>query len=585
MPAGAARLPAGLLCVFLLSCLLLPWRAALGEVRVEISGVEDTLETNIRASLDLVRHGTREDLSEAAVRRLYARANGQVREALRPFGYYRPRVEGELEKSNGQWLASLQVDPGEPVLIEEVDVRISGPGSDSAELDRIVEQSPVRAGRRLRHQEYDRLRNNLQSRATALGYFEMRFETRRLEVSPEERSARIELHLHTGPRYRFGKVNIEQDVISEPLLDRILRVREGEPYDADRVLETQYRLTDSLYFANVFVETAVPDEETRTVPIHIESEAARRQRIRLGAGYATDTRLRASIESDWRYVNKAGHSAGVELRLAQTLSRIGGRYRIPIGDPLKERLLFRGDYIREDLADLESDRITLGVGHLTLRGGDWQRRVYTDLIREQTRIPGEPDFEDTLLVPGISMEKLVADDILLPRRGYRVRGDLRGSHEALGTVANFLRFEATANRVDAWGEHWRFFSRGTIGIGMVDGFDTLPASQRFFAGGDQSVRGYGFNSLGPTDDEGNVIGGRHLLFASLEAERRIRGPVALAAFVDAGNAMENFKDGVEVSVGLGVNVHTPIGTLRVNLARSVTESRGLRFHLSIRPDL
>lgn len=576
---GARRILPALLC------LLLPWQAALGQVRVEIGGVEPPLAENIRASLDLVRHGARKDLSEAAIRRLYSRARGQVREALRPFGYYRPSVEGALEKTNGEWRVSLQVDPGEPVLVEEVDVRIGGPGSDSEELREVVEQSPLRAGRQLNHQEYERLRSNLQSTATSLGYFEMRFETRRLEVNPTERSARIKLHLQTGPRYRIGTVEIEQNVINEALLDRILKIREGEPYDAAQVLETQYRMTDSLYFANVFVETGAPDKETQTVPVRIESSPAPRQRIRLGVGYATDTRLRASVDSDWRYVNKAGHSAGVELRLAETLSSLGGRYRIPIGDPLKERVLFRGDYTQQDLADLESRRARLGVNHLTLRGDDWQRSLYIDLIREQTRIPGEPELVDTLLVPGIGMEKLVADDILFPRQGYRLRGDLRGSHEAVSTSANFLRLELEANRVDSWGEDWRFFSRGRIGVGLVDGFDSLPASQRFFAGGDQSVRGYSFNNLGPTDAEGNVIGGRHLLFASLEAERRVRRPVALAAFVDAGNAMDSFGDGVEVSLGLGVNVHTPIGTLRIGVARSVTESRGLRFHLSIRPDL
>lgn len=569
----------------LLLCLLLPWQAAMGQVRVEIAGVEAPLEANIRASLDLVRHGAREDLSEAAIRRLHSRARAQAREALRPFGYYRPRVQSELEKENGQWVASLQVDPGEPVLIEEVDVRILGPGSDSDELRAAVGRSPLQVGRRLQHQEYDRLRSNLQSTASSLGYFEMRFETRRLEVDPTERSARVILHLHTGPRYRFGTVSAEQDVINDALMDRIVTIREGEPYDADSVLETQYRMTDSLYFANVFVDTGTPDEETKTVPVNIESTTATRQRIRLGVGYATDTRLRASVTSNWRHVNKAGHSAGVELRLAETLSRVGGRYRVPIGDPLEERLLFRGDYSQEDLADLESRRAEVGVSHLTLRGGDWQRSLYTDLIYEETRIPGQPDLEDIFLLPGIAMEKLVADDILFPREGYRVRADLRGSQEALGTVGNFLRLELETNRVDAWGEDWRFFTRGTIGVGLVDGFDSLPASQRFYAGGDQSVRGYDFNSLGPTDAEGNVIGGRHLLFGSLEAERRIRGPVALAAFVDAGNAMDSFTDGVEVSLGVGVNVHTPIGTLRVGMARSVTESRGLRFHLSIRPDL
>jgi translocation and assembly module TamA len=124
-----------------------------------------------------------------------------------------------------------------------------------------------------------------------------------------------------------------------------------------------------------------------------------------------------------------------------------------------------------------------------------------------------------------------------------------------------------------------------VGIGLVDDFDTLPASQRFFAGGDNSVRGYSFNSLGPVDENGNVIGGRYLFFGSIEVERRVWNRVALAAFVDAGNALDVFELDLEASAGAAFNIHTPIGTLRLGAARSITESRGWRFHLSIRPDL
>jgi translocation and assembly module TamA len=183
------------------------------------------------------------------------------------------------------------------------------------------------------------------------------------------------------------------------------------------------------------------------------------------------------------------------------------------------------------------------------------------------------------------MEKLVADDILFPTRGFRVRGEVRGSQEVLGATGDFVRLEIEANQVTSIGDHWRFFLRSRLGVGLVDDVDTLPASQRFFAGGDLSVRGYSFNSLGPTDEAGNVVGGRHLLFGSVEVERRVWGRVALATFVDAGNAVNSFDDGVEVSAGLGINVRTPIGTVRIGAARSITESRGLRFHLSIRPDL
>ena len=568
----------------MLGCAL-PWAPAVAEIEVRISGVGSEIEENIRASLDVVRHGARDDLSEAAVRRLHGRARRQIRAAMRPFGYYRPRIEPLLEQRNGTWVASFQVDPGEPVLVAAVDVRILGEGSAERRLLEVIAQSPIEVGRRLRHQEHDRLRSNLQANAAMLGYFDARFEQRRLEVDPDARTANIVLHLETGPRYRFGPVHVEQDIIREELLQRIVTIREGEPYDASRLLETQYRLTDSLFFAGVVVEAGAPDAESLTVPVSIETSPTRRQRIRLGIGYATDTRLRGSLGVDWRRLNDAGHSAGTELRLSQTLSEISGRYRIPIGDPLNERLMFRGDLTQEDLGDLESRRAKLGVSHVTVRGGGWTRTLFLDLLDEHTRIPDEPNLDDTLLIPGIGMEKLIADDILFPMRGYRVRGELRGSQELLGASNDFLRLELEANRVISIGDQWRFFTRSKVGVGLVEGFASLPASQRFFAGGDLSVRGYGFNSLGPTDAEGNVIGGRHLLYASVEAERRVWGRVALAGFVDAGNALDSFSDDLEASVGLGLNVRTPIGTLRISMARSITESRGARFHLTIRPDL
>lgn len=554
-------------------------------VQVEITGVDDEIEQNVRATLGLVRFGSREDLSEGAVRRLFRRADSQVRQAMRPYGYYDPQIERELERANGGWVARLRIDPGKAVQIAAVDVRIFGEGRDETRFRDVINGSPLRIGRRLRHPEYDQLRNRLQSTAAALGYFDAQFEAHRLEVDPAARSARIVLHMQTGPRYRFGLIELEQSILDDDLLNRIMTIREGQYFDAEELLNTQYRLTDSLYFSNVLVETRPPNEQQLEVPIRIETSPAARQRIRTGIGYATDTRLRGILKVDWRRLNKAGHSAGTELRLAQNLSELSGRYRIPIGDPIKERLLFNAGVTQEELADLESRRTRVGASHVTMRGGDWQRRLYVNLLNERTRVPDQPTLEDLLVIPGIGMEKLVTDNILFPRQGYRVRGDLRGSQELLGASNDFLRFELEYNRVDSIGEKWRFFSRSTLGIGVVDDFGTLPASQRFFAGGDLSVRGYGFNTLGPRDEEGNVIGGRHLVFGSFEAERLVWGRVALAAFVDTGNALDDFGDGLETSVGLGVNVHTPVGTVRVSLARSVTENRGVRFHLSIRPDL
>jgi len=584
MRMAETALQRGALVLVLACCCLLPF-AAQASVSVEISGVDSEIEENIRAMLTLIRLGERDNLSEAAVRRLHGRARGEAREAMRPFGFYRPRIESELQRQGEQWIATLRIDPGEPVVVSEIDVRLLGEGDNDERLLQVIEQSPMRVGRRLRHQEHDRLRNNLQSVAAMRGYFDASFEQRRLEVDVSEHTARVILHFRTGARYRFGSVTISQDILKENLIERIVDIEEGEYYSTAALLRTQYRMTDSLYFASVVVETGTPDPETLTVPIDIQTTPTRRQRIRMGVGYATDTGVRGTLGVDWRRLNESGHSASTLLQLSENLNEVSGRYRIPIRDPLNERLLFRGSLAYEDLADLESRRAELGVAHVTRRGDGWQRTLYTDLLEERTRVPGEPDFDDLLVLPGVSMEKLVADDILLTRRGFRVRGDLRGSQQYLGSSTDFLRLETDANLVRSIGDDWRFFLRSSLGIGLVDSFNTLPASQRFFAGGDQSVRGYSFNSLGPKDENGNVVGGQYLLFGSIEAERRVWNRLALAVFVDAGNALDTFELDLEVSAGAAFNIHTPIGTLRIGAARSVSESRDWRFHVSIRPDL
>lgn len=585
-PAKPGRTGRLLLLVVLaaLGCLLQATPAA-ATVSVSIIGVEPEIEANIRASLDLVRYGKREDLSEAGVRRLYARARSQVREAMRPFGYYRPRVRPRLEPDGQNWRASFDIEPGPPVLVTEIDIRIDGEGHEQPELLGLISQSPLAVGRRLRHAEYDRLRSRLQANARNLGYFEAAFAARRLEVDPEALSARIVLHLDSGPRYRIGAVEVPQDIVNDALLERIVTLRPGDPYDGNETLQMQYRLTDTLYFSSALVETGQPDPQTRTVPVRIVTVPTNSQRIRLGVGYATDTELRGTVDVNWRHLNQAGHSARTSLNLSRELSELSARYRIPVGDPLRESLLLRAAVRQQDFADLESTRNEIGVSLVTMAGRHWQRTLFADLVDERTRTPDQPERRDTSVVPGVAFERLVADDILFPRDGYRLRGEVRGSDELLGASNQFIRMEFDANRVLSHGEDWRFFLRSKIGIGLTEELAELPASQRFFAGGDQSVRGYGFNSLGPKDADGNVIGGRHLVFASIEAERRVWNRVALAAFVDTGNALEQFDDGLETSLGMGVHVRTPIGTLRVSVARSITESRGARFHISIRPDL
>jgi len=582
-PSGAGR-PPWRVAAFALASLVLAG-ASDARIRVQLDGVDGELASNARAYLDLVRFAEREDLSEAAVRRLYQRAPAQIRRSLRPFGHYEAEVASHrLERDDGDWSAHFRVEPGPVVTLAETDLRVIGEGADHPAFQRILGDTAVRADTPLRHPDFDRLRERLERAAQTHGFFDRRFARSRLEVNPAERTARAILVFDTGPRYRFGEVVVDQDILVDTLIERLVFVREGEPYDNERLLRTQYALTDSDYFGSVLVEPGTRDPENLEVPVRVQTTEGRRQRLRAGLGYATDTNARATVRWDWRRVNRRGHRANFETQVSEPIQEIAGQYLIPFGDPLTERLALRGGWISEDSGDTRSRRTTLGVNHRRLIGG-WQRNLFTEIIDERTRVRGDPEFSDTLIVPGIGFEKLSADDPINPDSGYRVRSELRGSHQVLGSATDFLRLNLEANRLFALGDNTRAVLRSELGLGLVRGFAELPASQRFFAGGDQSVRGFDYNELSPRDDQGRAVGGRHLLFASAEIQQRIHGPLHAVGFVDAGNALDDFGDEIEASAGTGLHIQTPIGRLRLEVAFPFTASRTLRLHINIRPDL
>jgi translocation and assembly module TamA len=561
-------------------------RYAGSRVVVELVGVQDELAQNVLAHLDLVRFADRDDLTALSVSRHFDDVPAQVGRALRGFGYYQPRTQGTLTREGNRFLARLEIDPGEPVRLVEVDVRVLGPGAEHIRFQRLLAQSPLVPNAIVNHREFDQVRGELESTAQSLGYFDHRFVQRMLEVHPEELAARIQLVLDPGERHRFGEVRFEQDILEPSLVNRLVPIHEGGPYDADLLIAAQYALADSEYFANVIVQAGDRNPDARTVPIHIQAEPAPRHRLSYGVGYGTDTQLRVRGVWELNRVNRLGHQVAADVRVSEPLREAVAHYIVPVGDPLTDRLAVRAAYVDEELADADSRRNAIGILHQRLLG-EWKRNLFVDLVAERTLLPARAAVRDTLVVPGVAFERLYFDDPVLPSEGRRLYIEMRASHRALGSPTDFARVQLGASRLLSFGEEeaWSLLVQGALGLGWMGDFDRLPASQRFFAGGDESVRGYRYQALGTRDVDGHRVGGRHLMTASAEGRRRLGNWLQLAAFIDAGNAMWDFNEGLEVAVGVGVHLMTPLGRLRVEIAQSVTQSRSARLHLSIRPDL
>src|SRR6185437_13912052 len=258
-------------------------------IDVDIRGVDEQLRTNVLAYLSFDRYKKRTDLTTDTVERLHNRVQREVESALRPFGYYEPRVESEVQDlGHGDWRVTIDIDPGTPVLIDKVDVRVNGPGATDPLFERITDKPALHSGDRLSHAAYEAVKSDLQRTAATYGYLEEKLTRNELVVDPKSHTANVTLEMQTGERYRFGPTTIEQTSVRDSLVRRYLRYHEGEYFDLTQILRTQFALDDAQYFTNLEVLPQDADRQTHTVPVDIHAGKSRRNRYSVGAGYATD---------------------------------------------------------------------------------------------------------------------------------------------------------------------------------------------------------------------------------------------------------------------------------------------------------
>jgi translocation and assembly module TamA len=575
-------------CIGLLALAWCTATPAADRIRVEIEGVERAVADNVRAYLTLGRYLQRDDLTDPQVRRLADRAVDEATDALRPFGYYAPSVRSRTTRDDENWIVRLFIVPGEPVRYGTVDIVISGAGEEDTTLRSVIHDTPVRPGARLEHQAYERLKLDLMRSAQERGFLDASLTRHELVVDPDARTADVRVSLETGGRYQFGRIEIEQDAISERLFAGYIRFAEGQPYSPERIRSTQFALEDSNYFSTITVIPGDRDPSSLTVPVTIRGEPIKRDRYSVALGYGTDTQVRGKFTWDNRRVNTLGHRSQIQVTASAIQSEAIARYIIPVGDPSLEKLEFSTAYINEEIGDLESERVEV-VGGLTEAMGRWQRVLFLKLNQERSIFPDGTDETDLLLIPGASYASLPPNFLTGWVRDAAYYFELSGSPETLGSDASYLRFVARAEKVWQITGPWYLRLRGELGASWINEFSELPASQRFFAGGDRSVRGFGLNELsppGPPDQNGNPtesVGGENKLIASIEIEHDLPRDFRVAVFYDTGNAFNDWADQqLEYSVGIGVRWKLPMLMIGIDVAQALSEpDKNPRLHLNI----
>ncbi|QEW06733.1 autotransporter assembly complex protein TamA [Nitrincola iocasae] len=570
----------GLLYAGLLLGMTQAWSA---ELSLQIEGVSDELASNVKAYLSIGSLESQLITNESRLRYLHRQAEEEVRQSLQPFGYYNPTVISALEQlPSGDWLASYQVDAGVRTQLERVDIQITGEGATDPSFLALVENTPLQTGAPLRHPDYEDLKGRLQSVASERGYYRAVFERSRIVVDRLTNSAVVEITYATGPRTRISEIRFSDSPVSEDLLRRYLRFTEGDPVNVARLIDLQGALIDSNYFAEVQVLPLLDELEAGQIPIQVSLTPRPRNLYEAGIGFGTDTGARLQLGIERRYVNSRGHKMDARIRLSQVRNDLTGSYMIPGEDPRYDQYGLRSRYTDENSDTIESRTYAVG-GIWQKQVGDWERVLSLDLEQEQYTFDQET-LDQLLLIPRAQFNKTVADDRFNTRKGYNIDFGVAAASEALLSDVSLLQLTLSGKRVDPMGEKWRLLSRFDLGALTSSSFERVPASLRFYAGGDNSVRGYDYQELGPVSDQGSVVGGQYLMVGSLETDYMFRPDWRLAVFADAGNAFNDFNDSIKTSVGVGVRWQSPVGPIRLDLAKPISDS-GFRIHFTLGPDL
>lgn len=549
--------------------------------RIFVKGVSGVLKKNIKARLPAFKPEC--NAEKAVLERYQFTVRKKIKMAARALGYYHTKTAFTLKRSKDCWLLDVTVTPGEPVRVKALDIQVTGPGSKSSFFSGLI--LPYKVGDILNHLKYTDFKSNLMNIAQENGYLKADFRKKEILVDLKKNTAIVNLHFNTGPRVRYGMISVQQDVLGEDYVSRYILLKEGDYFSSEALIEQQQLLQNSGYYSAISVQAEFSKITQDRIPVRIILTSAKRDHYQLKLGYGTDTGLRSRVSLNRRWTGSSGKKLNVAVGLSQRINEITSTLVVPKENPEKNNLVYSVGIKQEKNDDVISESLKVGAVLTSLQVSDWKRTLSVSHLSDKTRVEGGSSTRSSLTLLGIQYAKVQAENLIFPRKGWRVRLSAEGAIDKLLSDASVLQLKAHGKYIHPLGKG-RLLLRTDMGTTFGDSLDNLPKDLRFFAGGINSIRGYGYESLGEVNTAGKVIGGKNLVEFSAEYEHPVIDKWSVAGFVDAGNAFDDISTSeIKVGAGAGVRWRSPIGPVRFDIGVPESGIKDFRIHLSIGPDL
>lgn len=536
-----------------------------------IQGLAKPLEKNLEYYLSSLSKTPAKNISQGQLRKL-------VNAALNPYGYYHPKFN---VSKNADEQMSIDVDVGPVTLISSSSILITGEAAQDQDFINLTDAAKLQQGQPLSHSDYDSLKRNLLSLAQQKGYLEGHFVQSVIEVIPSMNQANVKVHFDSGVRYHFGEVSVVSSVIETDRIESLSPFAKGDGFNSIKLGEYQSNLSQTNWFRSVAVKGNFDQKtEDNQVPIEVSTVPNSRNIVQVGGGYKTDLGPRASLKWTKPWYNSRGHSLKAEASVSQPEQSLLMGYKIPTKNVLTDYYGIQFDSTRVDYRDTASFTNKLTFEKHWQLERDWQSTMHVRYLREQYQQASE-DSQSQLLMPGITFSQLERKNNQL-ELNHRHIYSLEYSEPYLLSDSRLLHLEG--NSVLSWdiSEKQKFHFRSNVGINIVNSLEDVPSSLRFFAGGDENLRGYDYESISPRDENGALTGARYMFAAGFEYQYQVYQQVWLGAFYDIGDA---FNDDIALKRGTGLSLiwNSKYVPMKVDFAYGLDAPEGdeFRIHFSI----
>jgi translocation and assembly module TamA len=559
---------------------------ASGAVDIVINGVDSG---DITDNIKLFAQRVKSPISEFDIDDFEQKIVKNTEKAVQAFGFYNAdiHVTPVVFKANDDFTLTLNINLKQITQVNKVIIQSDYMTKTSAQMQNIplklvelIEKVRNMQGKPLDHSRYESLKVQLSTFALLYGYFDFTFLLHKLLIIPNPNglvsNATVHWLFNLGERYQFGDIEFLQETRGQGLAENVKPFKKGEFFDQSKIGQYSIDLASTGYFDNAIARANSSKAIDKLVPVELILNPKPKDLYQLGLGFSTDTKARLSF--DWRrpWVNLDGHSLGASLYLSNPMKSLSLDYRMPKDNPLKDFLNYRISAKQTRENQTQSDNVTFEVLRQwgAKEDNDWDKIGFIR-IEQESFIQGLQAQRTThLVMPGFTYNRTRKDGDIFVNWGDRQQFTIQGASKRILSDIDFLKILARTKWIRQYNKH-RVTLRVDAGAISTSDFSKVPSTQRFFAGGDQSIRGFDFNAVSEVDNivvDGELlpelIGGKYLAVASVEYAYNINDKWRLAAFVDTGSANNKFASDTATGVGIGVHWLSPFGNVQVYLARA-----------------